>query len=128
MKALSLRQPWAWLVVHGGKLIENRRWNTRFRGQFMIHAAQGMTATEYLDACAFARRVSPSLEVPPFEQIKRGGFVGRARLVDVIDPCIGVRCAHPWHMPEQFGFVLEDVEPVEFKPARGALNFFEVDA
>ena len=39
-RGLSLRQPWAWLVVNGLKDLENRRWNTRFRGTFLIHAAQ----------------------------------------------------------------------------------------
>ena len=39
MKCLSLRQPWAWAVVHAGKSVENRRWNTNFRGEFLIHAA-----------------------------------------------------------------------------------------
>jgi hypothetical protein len=43
MKALSLRQPWAHMVVHGPKHIENRRWNTSFRGEFLIHAAKGCT-------------------------------------------------------------------------------------
>lgn len=45
MKALSIRQPWAWLILHGGKDIENRSWNTNFRGRFLIHAAAGMTIT-----------------------------------------------------------------------------------
>lgn len=33
MKALSIRQPWAWLILHAGKDIENRVWQTRFRGE-----------------------------------------------------------------------------------------------
>lgn len=135
MKALSLRQPWAWLVVHGGKGIENRRWNTRFRGSFLIHAAVGMTRVEYAEALAFARDVDPSLVVPPRAELLFGGIVGRAELVDVIAPCgpLGIsgplvecRCGHPWHMPEQFGFVLGDVEPLPFEPLRGSLGFFDV--
>ena len=43
MKALSIRQPWAWLIVNGHKDIENRSWPTRFRGPVLIHAAKGMT-------------------------------------------------------------------------------------
>ena len=46
MKALSIRQPWAWLIVHGRKDIENRSWRTKFRGRFLVHAAQGMTRRE----------------------------------------------------------------------------------
>lgn len=33
MKAIALIQPWAFIVVHRGKRVENRRWNTRFRGE-----------------------------------------------------------------------------------------------
>jgi len=32
MKALSIRQPYAWLIIHGYKDIENRTWGTRVRG------------------------------------------------------------------------------------------------
>jgi hypothetical protein len=129
MKALSLRQPWAWLVVHGGKSIENRRWNTSFRGEFLIHAAKGMTRDEYAKALAFAldMNVSPSVmsAFPLFDELERGGIVGRARLVDVLPPCLPDFCPHPWHMRGQFGFVLADVRAVTFKPMRGMLSFFE---
>lgn len=37
MKALSILQPWAWLIVNGNKDIENRNWHTRFRGRFLVH-------------------------------------------------------------------------------------------
>jgi hypothetical protein len=38
VKALSIRQPWAWLIANGHKDIENRSWNTNYRGAFLIHA------------------------------------------------------------------------------------------
>ena len=38
--ALSLKQPWATLLVHGLKTIEIRRWPTRRRGRVLIHAAR----------------------------------------------------------------------------------------
>ncbi len=40
MKALSIMQPWAWLIVNGHKDIENRNWPTRFRGPVYIHAGK----------------------------------------------------------------------------------------
>lgn len=124
VKALSIRQPWAWLILYGGKAIENRRWSTHYRGEFLIHAAQGMTRAEYEGAVQFAREVDPRIVVPPPSEIRRGGIVGRARLVDVLPPCAEFPCAHPWHMPGQFGFVLADVAPVPFRPLRGMLGFF----
>lgn len=40
MKYLTVRQPWAWLLVNGHKDIENRSWPTKYRGPLLIHAAQ----------------------------------------------------------------------------------------
>ena len=37
-KALSVKQPWASLIAHGIKPIENRNWKTNFRGRIYIHA------------------------------------------------------------------------------------------
>lgn len=39
MKALSIKQPWASLIAHGIKDIENRTWKTHFRGKIYIHAS-----------------------------------------------------------------------------------------
>jgi len=158
VKALSLRQPWAWAVVHAGKSIENRRWNTRYRGDFLIHAAvwPGDVTAMAAKADAGGRRSRPlddaheealsMLDMARAAGVKlhgpvsmrdlygqRGGIIGRARLVDVIHPCAGKRaglfdqpCPHAWHMPEQYGFVLEDIRPLPFVPFIGALSFFDV--
>lgn len=39
MKTITIKQPWASLIVEGIKDIENRTWPTRFRGRVLIHAA-----------------------------------------------------------------------------------------
>ena len=38
MKAITVRQPWAWAIVHGGKTIENRALAWSYRGPLAIHA------------------------------------------------------------------------------------------
>ena len=38
--ALSVRQPWAWTLLFGGKDVENRTWSTRCRGRIWIHASK----------------------------------------------------------------------------------------
>ncbi|OZE90241.1 hypothetical protein CH302_27735 [Rhodococcus sp. 15-2388-1-1a] len=38
MKALTVQQPWAWAIMHGGKTIENRTQNWKYRGPLAIHA------------------------------------------------------------------------------------------
>ncbi len=132
--ALSLRQPWASLVVDGHKLLENRVWNTHFRGPFLVHAAKGMTDHEYAWAVDFVRRVDPSIVVPKPDALLRGGLVGRATLVDVIPPCqyehahesVPCACGRKFHMGKQYGFVLEDVAPLPFRPVRGLQRWFRV--
>ena len=42
MKCLSLKQPYAFLLSSGKKTIELRKWNTKFRGEFLIHAAKNI--------------------------------------------------------------------------------------
>ncbi len=39
MKTLSIKQPWASLIAHGIKDIENRTWATKYRGTIYIHAS-----------------------------------------------------------------------------------------
>lgn len=134
MKALSIRQPWAYAILHAGKRVENRSWSTRFRGEFFIHASKGCGVDEMIDAIreieaslrhseARARLTGP-LTPRDLAQAPRGGIVGRARLVDVLPPTPNPTV--PWHMPGQYGFVLEDVVALPFRKVRGALGFFEV--
>lgn len=128
-KALSVRQPWAWAIVHAGKDIENRDWPTRFRGPVCIHAAKGMTRDEYDDANSFMGRfLGPAdadwlarwhgLCAAPYK-LERGGIVGVAEIVDCVE-----QSPSPWFMG-RYGFVLANARPVEFIPVKGALGFFD---
>lgn len=127
MQALSLTQPWAWLVVHGGKNIENRRWNTKRRGEFLIHAAKRMhVLDDYASAYEFALDLGEDPALPEPEALERGGIVGVAELVDVIapTPIPHVQWSFRWHMREQYGFILANVRPLPFLPCKGALGFW----
>jgi hypothetical protein len=122
MKALSIRQPWAFSIVHGGKDIENRSWPTRFRGPVLIHAAKGMTYDEYdawkltIDAFDLA---GPWLEGKTLADLNRGGIIGYAEIVDCVE-----KHPSPWFFGE-YGFVLANVKPLEFVACKGALGFFD---
>lgn len=125
MKALSLTQPWAWLVLHAGKNVENRVWNTPLRGRFLIHAAKGMTLAQYDDAVDFAYLVLGNAgadRVPAFDKIERGGIVGSAHLDYVLEPTANPTMS--WHMPGQYGFKLGGAAPLPFLPCKGALGFW----
>lgn len=128
MKALSIRQPWAWLILNAGKDIENRNWPTHVRGRILIHAGKSMTRAEYegaLDTMNYVERRDRSAilrtTLPPFEQLQRGGFVGSVEIVDCV-----AESASPWFFGD-FGFVLRAPSPLPFVPFRGQLGFFEVD-
>lgn len=118
MKALSIRQPWAWLIVHGGKDIENRSWHTKHRGRFLVHAAKGMTSNEFTQALLFCSE--RGLPMPDRDDMQRGGIIGSVDLVDSVD-----QSDSPWYMGEK-GFVLRDPKPLPFAPLKGRLNFFDV--
>ena len=128
--ALTIRQPWAWLILHGGKSIENRSWPTLFRGAFLVHAAKNMTRAEYDGALRVASELAPELRVPPATELVRGGFVGTARVRGVVNPCVAsdasCACGRAWHEGNAYGFELVDVAPTPFVPFRGMLGFFRV--
>lgn len=126
MLALSIRQPWAWLIIHGGKDIENRMWSTRVRGRILVHAAQGMTRDEWKDAWLFAAGSGASPKAIEAgltrDNIERGGIVGSVEIVD----CVQASNSR-WFMGSH-GFVLRDPQPLPFRPLKGRLGFFEVPA
>ena len=115
MKALSVRQPWAWLEAHGYKPIENRGWNTKFRGEFLIHASKSFDKEGY----AWVRQNYPEIPMPLPHEFERGGIVGTATLYAVarISPS-------PWFFGP-VGFCLADAKPLPFVPMAGKLGFFE---
>lgn len=120
MIALSLRQPWAWLVMHAGKDIENRSWATKFRGRILVHASRGMTREEWEDGFCTANCVGIDLMFPVFEALPRGGVVGSVEIVDCV-----ASSDSPW-FGGPFGFVLRDPQPRPFVPYKGRLGFFDI--
>ena len=81
MKVIVIRQPWAWLIVHGFKDIENRTWATRYRGTLLIQASAGRPTKRKLEeARLFARK--RGIELP--EDFERGGIVGMVQLKDCV--------------------------------------------
>ena len=81
MRALSVRQPWAWAIIHAGKDIENRTRSTVHRGPLAIHASLGGTRREYEQAAAEIERIMGN-RPPTFEDVPRGCIVGTVELTD----------------------------------------------
>ena len=123
--ALSIRQPWAWTIVHAGKDVENREWPTRFVGPVCIHAAKGMSRDEYEDCLMTAKDISLThpfprgLTMPAFDEIPRGGIVGTAEITGCV-----TRSSSPWFFGK-YGFAIRNARPCEFIPVKGELGFFD---
>lgn len=110
MKAISIRQPWAWLIVAGHKDVENRTWATDYRGPILIHAAKTIDRRFTLPA---------NIEIP--KDLERGGIVGQAILIDCVE-----ESNSPW-FTGPYGLVLSEPKPLPFTPYVGASKILEID-
>ena len=119
MKALSLKQPFAELILQGRKRIELRKWNTRFRGEFLIHASKNPD--------------KKAMEEFGFKRLPFGCVVGKATLVNVkkYNDEKEHRKDKNLHLASSYwgsyGFILEDVKKVKEIPCKGKLGFWEFD-
>ena len=120
MLALSIRQPWASLILKAGKDIENRDWPTKFRGRILIHASKGCTRQEFEDAIWFAEDAINRNINADLKTIERGGIVGSVEIVDCV-----THSDSPWFVG-RYGFVLRDPCVLPFIPWKGQLGFFDV--
>lgn len=122
--ALSVRQPWAWLIAHGYKPIENRTWPTKFRGRVLIHAGVTMTKEDYAACFIFIAGIpheNVGWRVPAYDLLRKecGGIVGEAEIIDCVE-----ESTSPWFVGD-YGFVLRNQKVLPFQPCKGALGFFK---
>ena len=116
MKALSLKQPFAELILQGKKKIELRKWNTHFRGEFLIHSSKIPD--------------KDSMKKFGFSELPCGFILGKATLVDVKK--YETKKEHDkdkkLHLATKqwgnYGFVLKNVKRIKPIPAKGQLNFW----
>lgn len=128
-KALSLKQPFAWLIANGYLLVDDRKWGTQYRGPILIHASKGLYE-EYYDYL----KKNTAIPLPTKDKLEYGGIVGIAKLV---------LCCQPGNLPkgigreqrahfggvhqEYFGFLFEEARPLPLIPCRGKLGIFELN-
>lgn len=123
MKALSIRQPWAFSILFGGKDIENRNWSTRHTGLIALHASAKMTAEDFNDWKWFVEERDLRgqwLNGKVIGDAKRGGIVG---VVEITGCTVG--STSPWFVGE-YGFTLANPREIPFIPLRGQLGFFDL--
>lgn len=130
MKTLSIRQPWAWLIVRPDilgesaraaayaadviKPVENRSWPSSYRGPLFIHASKYIPFEDEIT------EIESALGLTLPDDFEVGGIIGRVQMTDCVE-----------HHPSRFffgpfGFVFADATPLAFHPVRGALGFFDV--
>lgn len=107
--ALSIRQPWAWLIVNGYKDIENRDWSTNFRGTVLIHAGKAIDHKAAADLALGLHPVTgnsiiPAYSIPP--AYETGGIVGVAEIVDCI-----TSSSSEWFVGP-YGFLIRNARPL----------------
>jgi hypothetical protein len=116
-RALTVKAPWAWAIVHAGKNIENRSWTTKYRGRIYIHAGMSDCPEDRDEVESIIGR-----EVPV--QIARGALVAAATLVDIVP--LSEANASPW-ASGPFCWVLDDVKALyRPKPMPGRLSLWVV--
>ena len=126
MKALSIQNPWAWLIAHGVKDVENRDWDTSYRGLILIHASKRIDPNAFYADGTFGaypgtvEDTSFLTSMPLRNEYETGGIVGYATLKEVV-----TSSTSPWFRGK-YGFVLTQRHTVPFIPLRGQLYLFDV--
>ena len=124
MKVLTIKQPWATLIMQGDKRFEFRSWQTKYRGELLIHAGKGIDK----DAMIRLKKYLP-------EELPLGKILGKVKLVDCIKMSPEFKnmllnenndIYTKSSFQENFGWQLTDVEvfdkPIE---AKGQLSLWE---
>jgi len=123
LKCLSISQPFADLIVSGKKTIELRKWNTNFRGEFLIHAPIKI-------------RIEDCKRLKITKKLVTGAIIGKADLYDVkkYNSSKEVKNDQKFHFASKnfqdktFGFKIKNVKPLKIPiPWKGQLRFFDVE-
>ncbi len=110
MRALTIRQPWASLIVCGEKDVENRTWTTRYRGVLAIHAGR-----------RFDQNLQPWQRsiVAKVDAFPRAAIIGFVELVDIVRDSTS-----RWAEPRCYHWVLTNPHAIEPVPERGRLGLW----
>lgn len=127
MKAITIKQPWASLIVNGVKDIENRTWQTKFRGLVLVHAG---AAKARFNFTSLQHQELNRLNLRRWydrEQIK-SAIIGSVEIVDCVinHPSIWAERTTQMSPKNIYNWVL--VNPVLFPehiPAKGKLSFWD---
>jgi hypothetical protein len=137
MRILTVRQPWAWAIIHGGKDVENRTTNIAgsYRGLIAIHA--GLALFEQDNAASRVHSEMHGGEVDT--RLVFGAIIGVVNLWAVHQDRDGGNCCphrpaggpggSPWAERDVWHLCLNDPRPLRTPiPYKGALGLRELPA
>lgn len=126
MKALTIKQPWATLIMQGDKRFEFRSWKTNFRGDVLIHAGKGLDK----EAVVRLKKYLP-------DELPMGKILGKVTITDCVPMSdefakmlskenSDIYTSHSFS--NNYGFKIENVEvfdtPID---AKGQLGFWNIE-
>lgn len=121
-KVLSVHQPWAWLIVHGYKDIENRSWKTDYRGYLYIHAGLKFDKNAYY----YLKKSFIWIDLPDMNQFNFGGIVGKVELVDCLERHNSVWYKEINNKEKTYAWLLANPHILKFYPLKGRLGLFTI--
>lgn len=140
MKALSIKQPWAWLICAGYKDVENRNWYLHMPPLFnypgydknvpmriYVHAGKKFDFG-VLDGTLHDFAIDKLVREQPIETWTTGAIIGE---VDIVGCKFRFgeendNLYSPWHEPGMYGFILKNPTLYDMPiPCKGKLGFFE---
>jgi hypothetical protein len=112
VKALTIKQPWAWAIIHAGKDMENRSWLTRYRGELAIHA--GARMHDYT-------KMPRGVRAPEDDELVFSAIIGIVEVVDSVE-----KSRSKWFMGP-CGLVFRNARSLEKPvPCTGKLGLWNV--
>ena len=125
MKALTIKEPWATLIIEGYKEYEFRSWKTNYRGKILIHAGKSLEKNQEKKFKEYNLKYSC------------GEIIGEADLVDCIkvtekfdeylkgiNPIVYGNSGHV----ENYAWKLENIKKYDKKiPAKGQLGLWNYE-
>jgi hypothetical protein len=109
---LTVKQPWAWAIIHAGKDVENRSRPVNYRGKLLIQAGKSYApeGDKYLR----------DLGITPPADLPRGCIIGSVEVVGSTS-----RSTSEWAMDGYQHWLLADPKPAaQLLPCRGSLSMF----
>ena len=127
MKTLSFQQPWATLVASGIKDVENRTWDTKYRGKFLVHASSKKVTKDFEYSLPFEwgnEIINQQIwgNIAPLHELPTSAIIGYVELEDIVENSNSI-----WAAPEQKHWIVKNAflfdEPI--MNVKGKLNLFD---